>query len=113
MPGGERFRGKLMLTCEELTRWVASGELEEAKPTVRWRVWVHLLVCRHCRRYATQIRAIGAAARRSLGEPPESSSDIARLEARILQRCLDEAEMHKANGGRQDPNSGQDEPGRA
>lgn len=53
-----------MLSCNEMMRLGASGELEEASWGTRFRVTMHLAMCRHCRRYARQLRMIADAARR-------------------------------------------------
>ncbi len=45
---------------------------------------LHLLMCRHCRRYAAQIRAIGTAARSQLREHGEDPQVLARLQETIL-----------------------------
>jgi len=53
-----------MMTCKEVSAAVAS----EALPRLSWRkrigIQLHLLMCRHCRRYAAQLAAIGSAVRR-------------------------------------------------
>ena len=52
-----------MISCREVTRTISSGELEAAAWPRRLRVKLHLLMCRHCRRYARQLEKLGAAAR--------------------------------------------------
>lgn len=76
-----------MPTCEELARWIASEEIVAVKRSVRFKARIHLLICRHCRRYAEQIRAIGAVARRSFRERTKGSNSLARLEAILLEQC--------------------------
>jgi predicted anti-sigma-YlaC factor YlaD len=53
-----------MPTCEEVARTIASAELATAGWRRRLSVRLHLLMCRHCRRYFRQMREIGTAARR-------------------------------------------------
>ncbi len=73
-----------MLTCKEVSRGIASDELERAGWGRCLAVRLHLLMCRHCRRYAAQIRAIGAAAK-SLFERQEADvGTLKRLEKAIL-----------------------------
>ena len=48
-----------MLNCKEVGRIIAADELEDAGLGKRLSVWFHLLMCKHCRRYASQIRGIG------------------------------------------------------
>lgn len=52
-----------MLSCKELTRMIAADELAEAGFWQRLKARLHLLMCRHCRRYQAQIRALGRATR--------------------------------------------------
>ena len=47
---------------------------------------VHLLMCRHCRRYAAQIQAIGMAARSLFREQGQDPKGLERLQERILTR---------------------------
>ncbi len=76
-----------MLACKEVTRIVAAEELDEAGWKRRLAIRLHLLMCRHCRRYAAQLRAIGKAAHSILGTGPEDqdSDAIERLERAILE----------------------------
>ena len=83
-----------MVSCKELTRKIASDEFAEAGWKERLAVRLHLLGCQHCRRYAAQLRAIGAAARNLLGRRPQDPSALERLERQILER---------SPGGPQDP----------
>ncbi len=89
-----------MLKCRELTRMIASDELVEARWSLRLGGWLHLLMCRDCPRYATQIRTLAAGARRSWGPETEDSAGLDQLERRILERCLGKAEnsMSSARG---------------
>ena len=72
-----------MLACKEVTRIIAAGELDEAGWKRRHVVRLHLLMCRHCRRYAAQLRAIGKAARDIWGTDQDSEA-IERLQRAIL-----------------------------
>ena len=48
-----------MLSCRELVEETTSAlSLEELQRKQRWAVRLHLLVCRHCRRYVRQLRAL-------------------------------------------------------
>ncbi len=75
-----------MLTCRDLTRMIASEELAEAGWRRRLVVRFHLAMCRYCRRYAAQLRAIGEAARRMLRSGDADSTTLDRLERAILDR---------------------------
>ncbi len=73
-----------MLTCKAVATTIAQDESGRGgwQRTVTLRF--HLLLCRHCRRYADQIQAIGPAVRRLLREHGDDSKAVARLEAAIL-----------------------------
>ncbi len=83
-----------MVSCKEVTRKFASDEFAEAGWNERLAVRFHLLLCHHCRGYAAQLRAIGAAARNLLRSRPQDPSALERLERQILERSL---------GGPKDP----------
>lgn len=74
-----------MLSCREVTRAVATGEWEEAAPGRRLQIRLHLLMCRHCRRYTAQIRAIGQAARELFREAPDEEAAVDRLRNALLR----------------------------
>lgn len=77
-----------MLTCQEVSRSIASDEL----PTAGWRrrlsIKFHLLMCRHCRRYFRQIEAIGSATRGAIGRDRLDPAVRERLRSSILDRLL-------------------------
>ena len=77
-----------MLKCKDVTRKIASDELAEAGWGERLGVRLHLLLCRHCRRYVAQLRAIGAAAQNLWGSRSQDPPTLERLERRILERSL-------------------------
>lgn len=75
-----------MLTCKEASRTIAADELS----TVGWRqqlaVKFHLLICRHCRRYARQMRRIGEAAKEVFGDQTAEPEARDRLRSAILDK---------------------------
>ncbi len=75
-----------MMTCREVASLIASDGLEGAWWGRRLGVRLHLLMCRHCRRYAEQLRAIGARARKHWGRQAEDPKTLQRLERDILER---------------------------
>ena len=75
-----------MLTCKEAARLIASDEFAEAGLWRRMAVGAHVLMCRHCRRYARQIRALGEHARERCAEQPQDPVALQRLESAILRR---------------------------
>jgi len=52
-----------MLSCREVAHLVASDADAGAGWRVRLSVCLHQAMCRHCKRYAAQLRAIGDAMR--------------------------------------------------
>jgi len=70
-----------MPSCREVTLAVAGEELERASLGRRMMIRLHLLMCRHCRRYAAQIRAVAEAARELASRQGE---DVARLRRAVL-----------------------------
>ena len=73
-----------MLSCREVARLIASGELAAAGWRRRLVVRFHLAMCRYCRRYAAQLRAIGESARRMLRSGDADPATLDRLERAIL-----------------------------
>jgi hypothetical protein len=76
-----------MLRCKEVTRLSASDALRTAPLRTRVAARLHLVICRHCRRYASELARIGAAVR-ALGDTPVR--DPGRDEA-LVQRVLEES----------------------
>lgn len=70
-----------MLTCREVTTMIGSDSLVRSTWSTRIGVRLHLMMCRHCSRYAAQLRAIAAEARRAYSELPK----VAELEQSILK----------------------------
>ncbi len=63
-----------MMTCKEVSTAVASDGAARLPWTKRVGVRLHLLMCRHCRRYAAQLAAIGSAVRRLYRDEVPSKS---------------------------------------
>jgi predicted anti-sigma-YlaC factor YlaD len=64
-----------MLRCKEVTTVIASEELERSSWMKRLAVKLHLLMCKHCRRYYSQIKAIGEAAREIFRARPSRADE--------------------------------------
>ena len=73
-----------MPTCRELARMVASDELRRASWRRRLGMRLHFMKCPPCRRYAAQIRALGAAMRKLLSRQQADRETLDRMEAMIL-----------------------------
>ena len=80
----------MTMNCQEFARMIASDDLPEAGLLRRFEARIHLLACPYCRRYAAQLRALGAWARRSWEAEGRDSRRPWELESRILKRCLEE-----------------------
>lgn len=76
-----------MLRCKEVTRLCASDALRTAPLMTRVAARLHLVICRHCRRYARELARIGAAVR-ARGNTP--SGDPGRDEA-LVRRVFQES----------------------
>lgn len=72
-----------MLKCREVSRIVATGEIEELPWMKRIEMRLHLMMCNHCREYLAQIFALGRGVRRIFGLE-EDAETLARLERKIL-----------------------------
>jgi len=62
-----------MLRCQKTSSLIASDAVHSARWTQRMAVTVHLLLCRHCRRYAKQLRALRTVGRELFSTPPRGS----------------------------------------
>lgn len=52
-----------MMTCKEVSTLVSMEQVDEAPLARRFGVWLHLMMCRHCRRFRRQLVRIGRIAR--------------------------------------------------
>ena len=81
-----------MLSCKEIAHTVSTEDVAPVGWRKRLAVKLHLMICRHCRRYAEQMRALGDAARSVFKAPPEDPSspeapdNLAKLQSDILVR---------------------------
>ncbi len=95
----------MVLNCKEVTESISSDQLLKTGSWHRLAVWIHLLMCRKCRRYQEQIRKIGAAARQMWRSQPEEATVLDRLEDQILKGVTppsnDDAERQDRDGGPQ------------
>jgi anti-sigma factor ChrR (cupin superfamily) len=74
-----------MLKCQEVEQKIGSDEIRTAGLMERLAVNLHLLMCRHCRNYARQIRAIGNSARDVFNRPHDPDT-LAQLKSRIMDK---------------------------
>ncbi len=73
-----------MQSCREVAYLVASDGLERAAWPTRLLTRLHLLFCRHCRRYARQVATIGRMGREALSADPVDAETVRRLEGSIM-----------------------------
>lgn len=73
-----------MPTCRQVARGIASDELAAASWRGRAALRIHLLFCKHCRRYGRQMRAIGRAAQAVFEIREEDADALDRLEHTII-----------------------------
>ena len=92
-----------MPNCKEVARLLASDELADAVWSERALVRLHLLMCRSCRSYAAQLRAIGAAARDRSDLGVVDNAVFEKLQDSILERCLDASDVDVKDGRDRDP----------
>jgi hypothetical protein len=75
-----------MLKCRDVEQKIGSDEIRHAGLMERLAVRLHLAMCRHCRDYARQLRAIGNAVRNVWKSSEEDPERLARLNERITKR---------------------------
>ena len=92
-----------MPNCKAVARLIASDELAAAAWSDRALVRLHLLMCRHCRGYAAQLRAIGAATRDRFDLSVVDQAAFEQLQSSILERCLDASDVNIEDGRDRDP----------
>lgn len=77
-----------MMTCRKASTLISGDQLKDIPLTQRLGVWLHLVVCRNCRRFRAQLQFLGLAAqvhsRRVEREMPSG------LPERILRRASPE-----------------------
>jgi len=73
-----------MMTCKEVSTLVSMEQLDGAPRVRRMAVWLHLMMCRHCRAFRRQLRRIGEVARLIASEIEREPA--AAFENRILGR---------------------------
>ena len=70
-----------MLKCSEIARILSSGE--ETSWMKQAQMKMHLAMCKHCSRYAEQLRSIAASAGKLFAS--HSKEELAELEAKIIR----------------------------
>ncbi|MFH1843535.1 MAG: hypothetical protein ABIF77_10055 [bacterium] len=73
-----------MLTCREVHRLVATGEIENAGLWQKLSLRLHLMMCVNCRRYGAQLEQLSHLARTAFGPRPGDEAILDRLRHSIL-----------------------------
>ena len=92
-----------MPNCKEVARLLASDELADAVWSIRALVRFHIMMCRDCKGYAAQLRAIGAAARDRSDSDVLDRASFEKLQNSILERCLDASDLDTEDESDRDP----------
>jgi hypothetical protein len=78
--------------CRDASKWQSEALDHPLSPAKRTGLWLHLLICKWCRRYGRQIRMLRAAAHhhpdKFTGASPQTLSGEAR--ARIVKKLRDD-----------------------
>jgi hypothetical protein len=75
----------MMPTCREVTRLLASDQLEGTALAKRILTRLHLRMCSDCARYAKELKVLGEVVREALRSPLDQSR-LAALERAVLER---------------------------
>ncbi len=73
-----------MLNCRDVARSLASGGRKRSLA-----IRLHLLWCRHCRRYASQLDLMGRASKKAMQHGPEDLELKKRLQKALLEAVED------------------------
>jgi hypothetical protein len=92
-----------MPNCKEVARLIASDEEADAPWLDRALIRLHLLMCRDCRGYAAQLRAIGQTARDRSDSDVGDRAALEKLQSSILERCLDTSDLDTEDENDRDP----------
>jgi len=73
-----------MMKCREVSGLVSTGDVETAPLRTRLGVWMHIAMCRHCRRFQRQLQRLR---RRAKNAADEAAAEMpADLPERVLQQ---------------------------
>lgn len=75
-----------MYRCSEVVRLISSDEYLSAGLLKKLGIRLHLAMCKHCKKYARQLRVLAAGLRKAGEEIPPFEFESART--RILQKLV-------------------------
>ncbi len=87
----------MMPSCREVSRLLASGEVDTAPPMRRILIRLHLMMCDECTRYSRELRQLGETARQALRSALDPER-LAGLERAILERAKGDPPDQPADG---------------
>jgi hypothetical protein len=88
----------MMPSCKEVSRLLASGEVDTVPAARRILTRLHLIMCDDCTRYSRELRQLGETARQALRSPLDPER-LAGLERAILQRMQGNPPAQPADNG--------------
>ncbi len=77
-----------MQSCREVSYLIASDGLEHVGWPTRLQTRLHILFCKHCRRYAAQLATIGRIGREALSADAADPKTVQRLEESIMDYAV-------------------------
>lgn len=77
---GMNTKGKMMITCEESTFLTSKKQQDKLSTSERLQLFFHLLMCKYCRRFASQIALINKAIFRMRKRVEQQSTHICLTE---------------------------------
>lgn len=88
-----------MRSCRETARLASERMDRDLGTGERVALWLHLMMCRHCRRYAAQLKLLRRAARRVLERDAHKPGADGRLSAEARARIADRLSRSRAQDG--------------
>lgn len=92
-----------MLSCKEIAQTASTEDVVPVGWRQRLALKLHLMMCRHCRRYAQQMQTIGDAARSVFQHPPDDPSspeapeNLTKLQSDILDHLSKDPKQADSN----------------
>lgn len=76
-----------MLKCKQVSQMAATDQLEQQGFMMKLQLRMHLMMCRHCRTYVSQIKAIGRGARKLVSGREADPGQLQKMEDHIVECC--------------------------
>ncbi len=88
-------KGKIMITCEESTFLISKKQQDHLSANERLQLFLHLMMCKYCRRYASQITWITKAIYRMRQRVEQQSTHIflTAEQKQKIQKALRDQQM--------------------